>query len=85
MRPARFLSCLTVVAACSTIVAAPADPIYGLALGDPARGDRDVRIALDGVVDTATGEMKWGGDVAMLVVRGSGCELTVAVPLRRTP
>ena len=56
MRPARFLSCLAVVAACSTIVAASADLIYKLALGDPARRDRDVRLALDSIVDTATGE-----------------------------
>ena len=40
----------------STIVAAAADPIYKLSLGDAARRDRDVPVVLDGIVDTASGE-----------------------------
>ena len=56
MRLARFLSCLAGVASATTIVAAAADPIYRLSLGDPSRRDRDVQIVLDGIVDTATGD-----------------------------
>ena len=43
-------------AAFSTLVAAAADPIYRLSLGDAARRDRDVAVVLDGIVDTAGGD-----------------------------
>jgi uncharacterized iron-regulated protein len=56
MRLVRAMVGLAALAASSAIVAAAADPIYRLSLGDPARRDRDVRLVLDGIVDTATGE-----------------------------
>jgi hypothetical protein len=40
----------------STIVAASADPIYRLSLGDASPRDRDVPVVLDAIVDTANGE-----------------------------
>ena len=52
---ARLAASLLTIAATSTTLAAAADRLSGLPLGDPARRDRQVRIVLDGIVDTATG------------------------------
>lgn len=38
------------------VSAMAADPVHRLALGDPARRDKDVTLVLDAAVDTATGE-----------------------------
>src|SRR6187455_918286 len=56
MRMARLAASLVTIAAASTTLAAAADRLSGLPLGDPARRDREVRIVLDGIVDTATGD-----------------------------
>src|SRR5262245_2299908 len=56
MRSARILFCLAVVVSATTIVAAAADPIYRLALGDPARRARSVSVVLDGIVDPTRGD-----------------------------
>lgn len=55
MRLVRALAALVIL----TGGAGPAtasDKIYRLAIGDPARRDRDVPVVLDTIVDTATGE-----------------------------
>ena len=38
------------------VSAQAADPVHRLALGDPARRDKDVTLVLDASIDTATGE-----------------------------
>jgi len=56
MRMARLAASLVTIAAASTTLAAAADRLVRLPLGDPARRDREIRIVLDGIVDTATGD-----------------------------
>ena len=69
MRSARVLWCVVMVAAFSTLVAAAADPIYRLSLGDAARRDRDVAVVLDGIVDTAGGDTIDPTTLAASVIR----------------
>jgi uncharacterized iron-regulated protein len=74
MRMACAVSMLVMLIACSTRVTAAADPIYRLPLGDPARRDRDVRIVLDGITDTTTGETI---DPAALATRLAPAKLVI--------
>lgn len=46
------------------VSAMAADPVHRLALGDPARRDKDVTLVLDAAVDTATGETVGPDDLA---------------------
>jgi uncharacterized iron-regulated protein len=54
---AGWLGGLAVATLGVTAVAMAAETLYTLPIGDPARRDRQVQLQLDGITDTATGEL----------------------------